>query len=151
MHSATYEQFLADYPCIIELPVQWGEMDAFHHVNNVAYFRYFESSSIALFNKTSLMESKRTQGIGPILAEQSCRYRRAVSFPDTIKIGSRVTTISDSTFLQDYAIYSTAQDAITTLATSRTTVINYATGKKVMITGDLLTELEALRSADPIQ
>lgn len=148
MMSDTYEQFLKDYPCIIELPVQWGEMDAFNHVNNVAYFRYFESSRIALFNKTSLMESKRTHGIGPILAEQSCRYRLAVSFPDTIKIGSRVSTISDSTFLQDYAIYSTAQDAITTLATSRTTVIDYGSGKKVTITGDLLTELEALRIAE---
>lgn len=146
--TATYQQFEKDYPCIIEIPVQWGEMDAFNHVNNVTYFRYFESARIALFNRTRLMESKRLDGIGPILAEQSCRYRRAVSFPDRLKIGSRVTDINDSTFWQEYAIYSTQQDAITTLASSRTTVINYATGQKVTIEDPLLSQLIALRSAE---
>ena len=143
--SLILEQFIQDYPCILELPVQWGEMDAFHHVNNVSYFRYFESARIALFHKTSLMESKRTQGLGPILAEQSCRYRLALNFPDNIRIGSRITTIGDCTFLQEYAIYSAAQDAITTTGTSRTTLLDYQTGQKVAITGALLAELEALK------
>ncbi len=143
--SSVLEQFMQDYPCILDLPVQWGEMDAFHHVNNVAYLRYFESARIALFNMTSLMESKRTLGIGPILAEQSCRYRLAVTFPDNIRIGTRVTSISDCTFIQEYALYSTAQDAIATTGTSRSTVLNYQTGKKVPITGALLAELEALK------
>ncbi|MCZ6911333.1 MAG: acyl-CoA thioesterase, partial [Proteobacteria bacterium] len=38
---------LDDYPVVIELPVVWGEMDAFDHVNNIIYFRYFESARIA--------------------------------------------------------------------------------------------------------
>ena len=38
---------LAGYPVRIEVPVAWGEMDAFGHVNNVVYFRYFESARIA--------------------------------------------------------------------------------------------------------
>ena len=35
------------FPVVIELPVQWGEMDAFGHVNNVVYLRWFESGRIA--------------------------------------------------------------------------------------------------------
>jgi len=38
---------LAGFPVRIEIPVAWGEMDAFGHGNNVAYFRYFESAQIA--------------------------------------------------------------------------------------------------------
>ena len=30
-----------DYPVAVELPVVWGEMDAFGHVNNIVFFRYF--------------------------------------------------------------------------------------------------------------
>ena len=27
----------------MDLPVAWGEQDAFGHLNNVVYFRYFEN------------------------------------------------------------------------------------------------------------
>ena len=30
----------ADFKHFIELPVRWGDMDAFGHVNNVQYMRY---------------------------------------------------------------------------------------------------------------
>ena len=35
---------LADFPVLIAWPVQWGDMDAFQHVNNTVYFRWFESA-----------------------------------------------------------------------------------------------------------
>ena len=41
------EELTREYPVIIELPVAWGDMDAFAHVNNTAYFKYFESARIA--------------------------------------------------------------------------------------------------------
>ena len=34
---------LQGYPVVIQESVLWGEMDAFQHVNNTVYFRYFES------------------------------------------------------------------------------------------------------------
>ena len=37
---------LYDYPIVVEIPVAWGEMDYFHHVNNTVYFRYFESARV---------------------------------------------------------------------------------------------------------
>lgn len=38
---------LADFPVVIRLPVQWGEQDAFGHVNNIIFFRWYESARIA--------------------------------------------------------------------------------------------------------
>ncbi|MCB0148997.1 MAG: acyl-CoA thioesterase, partial [Caldilineaceae bacterium] len=46
---------LAGYPVVIEIPVAWGEMDAFQHVNNIVYFRYFESGRIAYFERAGMM------------------------------------------------------------------------------------------------
>ena len=37
---------LRDFPLVVEIPVQWGDQDAFGHVNNAAYFRWFESARI---------------------------------------------------------------------------------------------------------
>ena len=30
-----------------EVPVRWGDMDAFNHVNNAVYMRYLEESRLA--------------------------------------------------------------------------------------------------------
>ena len=37
---------LAGWPVIVEIPVQWGELDAYGHVNNTVFFRWFESARI---------------------------------------------------------------------------------------------------------
>ena len=37
---------LADYPVVIEIPVAWGEMDAYGHVNNIV-------SSASITGKTA--------------------------------------------------------------------------------------------------
>ena len=78
------ENLLRDYPVIIDIPVAWGEMDAFQHLNNVVYFRYFESARIAYFDAIDAMKVMETTGVGPILAETRCRYRIPLTFPDTV-------------------------------------------------------------------
>ena len=35
---------LTDFPTTVTLPVQWGDQDAFGHVNNTVYLRWFESA-----------------------------------------------------------------------------------------------------------
>ena len=45
------EKLTERYPVVIEIPVAWGEMDAFQHLNNIVYFRYFESARIAYFER----------------------------------------------------------------------------------------------------
>ncbi len=32
---------LTKFPVVIEIPVQWGEMDAYGHLNNTVVFRFF--------------------------------------------------------------------------------------------------------------
>ena len=64
-----------EFPVQVRIPVAWGDMDAFNHVNNVVYFKWFESARIAYFEHTESMGVMRAEGIGPILASTSCRYR----------------------------------------------------------------------------
>jgi acyl-CoA thioester hydrolase len=45
------KELISTYPVIIEIPLAWGDMDAFQHVNNVVYFKHFESARIAYFEK----------------------------------------------------------------------------------------------------
>lgn len=90
----------------IELPVVWGEMDAFEHVNNVVYFRYFESARIAYFDHVGVNEFKRTHQIGPILASTQCRFKAPLTYPDTITVRTRVTMMGQDRFLMQYYVKS---------------------------------------------
>lgn len=88
-----FEELLAEYPVVIDLSVAWGEMDAYNHVNNIIYFRYFESVRIAYFERTGMLEMKEATGVGPILAATQCRYKVPVTYPDRLKVGARITEL----------------------------------------------------------
>jgi acyl-CoA thioester hydrolase len=93
---------LGGFPVVIEIPVAWGEMDAFQHVNNIVYFRYFESARIAYFERLDFMTVMEQTGVGPILAEASCRYRKPLTYPDTVSVGVRVSEVGQDRFVMQY-------------------------------------------------
>ena len=62
------ESLLAGFPVVVRQAVVWGEMDAYRHVNNVVYFRYFENARLEYFRRLGWFEFERETGVGPILA-----------------------------------------------------------------------------------
>ncbi len=120
------ESLLEGYPVTIALPVQWGDQDAFGHVNNTVYFRWFESARIAYFQRIGLLAMIPAERIGPILASSSCEYRRAITFPETVQVAIRVTRIGRTSIGFEHRIVSQQQSALAAEGISTTVVINYA-------------------------
>lgn len=100
------EELLRECPIVVETPIAWGEMDAFQHVNNVVYFRYFENARIVYFDKLHVMSLKEKTGIGPIMASQQCRYKMQILYPDTISVGTRIVDLEETQFTMQYVIVS---------------------------------------------
>src|SRR2546428_4136541 len=100
------QTLLAAFPVVVELPVVWGEMDSYRHVNNVVYFRYFENARLEYFRRMDWFEYERQTGIGPILRSTQARFRKALSYPDTISIGARISAIEEDRMTMDYQIVS---------------------------------------------
>jgi acyl-CoA thioester hydrolase len=113
---------LKDYPVVFDLPVQWGDQDAFNHVNNVVYLRWCETARIYYLERIGLWGMLRTSGIGCILAHLDCNYRQPVAFPDTVHIGARVTKIGNSSFQMEHVIFS---DALGLVADADSTLVVY--------------------------
>jgi acyl-CoA thioester hydrolase len=127
---------------VIEENVLWGEMDAFQHVNNTVYFRYFESARIAYFEAVGYLEWMKVEGSGPILASTSCRFRRPLTWPDRIQIGARVSELGEDRFTMEYAIYSEAQKTIAALGTGVAVHFDYRGGGKGPIPGVIRAAIE---------
>ncbi len=120
---------LAQFPVVIDLPVQWGEMDAYGHLNNTVLFRFFESARIALLERCHFLKAYDELQIGPILHSTACRFRRPLYYPDTVQVGARVSRIDDDRFDMEYLVFSTAQDAVAAEGTA--TVVSFDYGKRV--------------------
>ena len=105
---------LHDYPIVYVQSVAWGDMDAFNHVNNVAYYRYAESARISYLHALAMFKGETLT----ILAGSSCNYLRPVRYPDTLLIGVKCTKIGNTSLSMAYEYYSTAQQAIVANATA---------------------------------
>jgi len=101
---------LAEFSVVIEVQVAWGEMDSFAHVNNVVYFRWFESARIAYLDAIGFRGDE--DDVGPILASTHCRFRRALHYPDTIQVGARATEVAVDRFTMEYRIVSLDEEAV---------------------------------------
>jgi acyl-CoA thioester hydrolase len=103
---------LAGFPVSIEIPVQWGDQDAFHHVNNTVYLRWFESSRIEYTRKLGLWELIESQGIGPILASTKIDYRRPLIYPDTVKVGSKIVKVGRTSMTLEHRVVGMNANAV---------------------------------------
>ena len=100
------QELLVTFPVVIEIPVAWGEMDSFQHVNNIVYFRYFESARMAYFDRLDIWSYLDETGVGPILASTQCKFRLPLSYPDTVSVGTKITEIAEDRFLMKYLVVS---------------------------------------------
>ncbi len=128
---------LKDFPVIIELPVVWGEMDAFQHVNNVVYFRYFESVRIAYCNKVKLWDIMERTGIGPILAYTQCRFRIPLTYPDVVSVGARVSEVGKDRFMMKTALISHRLSKVAAEGEDVLVTYDYKAKRKVPLPAEL--------------
>jgi len=143
------QALLEGFPVIVEQAVVWGDMDAYQHVNNVVYFRYFENARLEYFRQMGWFKYEDETGIGPILAATQARFRKPLTYPDTISIGVRVSERGDDRFLMEYRIVSHELDAVATEGTGTIVTIHYASAKKVPIPEDVLQMIVRLEGKEP--
>ena len=136
------ESLLAKYPIVIAVPVFWGDQDAFGHVNNNAYFRWFESVRIVYLETIGLQALMESEQVGPILAAISCQYRSPVTYPDAVHIGARVTRMGRSSISMDHHVYSETQQSIVAEGDSTLVVFDYKVQKSRPIPHEIRRAIE---------
>ncbi len=89
------------YSC--RLPVRWGDMDAYGHVNNAMYMRYLEEARVQLLAEMGATMDGR--GIDPVIINVGCTFLRPVVYPETLRIDCYVGDAGRSSFMTWYRIY----------------------------------------------
>ncbi len=100
------EQQLNKKASLSKIKVRWGDMDAFNHVNNTVYFRYFEEARVHFFEEIGLKNLIYDEKIGPILAHTSCQFVQPVNYPDTLTIHTYLKKLGESSLINSYRVFS---------------------------------------------
>jgi acyl-CoA thioester hydrolase len=140
------------WPVTIELPVQWGDMDSYGHVDNVVYLRWFESARIAYFERSGILARMAAEQVGPILARQTIDYRLPLEYPDTVRVSATVLKLGNTSFTMALRMRSRAhQRAIAAEGENVIVLFDYRSGRKVPLGPDLRARIEELESTAPDQ
>jgi len=137
---------IEDFPVQINLDVMWGEMDSFQHVNNIVYFRYFESVRIDYFSKIKVLKIMETLNIGPILAETQCKFIKPLIYPDRVTVGAIIDDIKEDRFLMNYAVASHSHNKdIAALGSGLIVYYDYEKKQKAAIPKEVLTQINLIQ------
>ena len=133
-------------PVVIEIPVAWGEMDAFQHVNNIVYLRYFESARIAYFERLGYIEFRQTTGIGPILGSLQCRFKIPITYPDQVFVGTWVSQIDADRFIIKFQIVSQKHQKVAAEGEGVIVSYDYRENKKAPLPEEVMQRIQALEA-----
>ena len=100
------------HPVSIEVPIQWGDQDAFGHVNNTVPLRWFESARIAYLEHGGLGHLMSASKIGVIVASVTCHYRRQLTYPDTVSVTAKVGRLGRSSLTIEHTVMSHSQQQV---------------------------------------
>lgn len=101
----TRDQFAVIRPC----PTRWGDNDVYGHVNNAAYYGFFDTAVNTWLIERGLLDTASSDAIGLVI-ETGCRYHAALAFPETIEVAMRVETLGNSSVRYALALFSDGQD-----------------------------------------
>lgn len=146
--TAHAEEELSGFPVRVQIPVQWGEMDAYEHVNNVVFFRYFESARVEYLERCGFNDSYREERIGAILHSTSCRFRRALVYPDRVSVGARATGMEEDRFTMRYRVVSHDQDEVVAEGEGVVVSFDYEAGAKTPIPESVRQGVRELETED---
>ncbi len=136
------------WPVTVELPVAWGEMDAFGHVNNTVYLRWFESARMAYFDVAGVLARMKADGVGPILARATVDFRKPVTFPDRVSVSARIAELRNTSFTMTYrATSESLGGAVVAEGDSVVVLVSYVTGDKVPLPPSLRARIADLQAS----
>lgn len=103
MNRSGYKHFLP-------LQTRWADNDIYGHVNNAAYYGFFDTIVNEYLIAEGALDIHRGDIIG-LVVETGCRYFAPLEFPRKLEGALRVSKIGNSSVRYELAIFKAGEDA----------------------------------------
>lgn len=127
---------------VAHIPVRWGDMDSYGHVNNTLYIQYLEEARVAWFENLGIAMNNVPQG--PVVLQTLHTYLKPVVHPATVVIELYAGAVGNSSLVVEHRL-STLEDPTTLYGEGHCKLvwIDHATDKSVSVPDDLRRVMEA--------
>lgn len=127
----------------LELRIDWSELDALGHVNNLQIMKYVQSARVNYLEQVGISQLHAEQHVGAILASIHTQFLKPLFYPGKVSIFSRLDYIKTSSFKIHYEIYNDKNELA---AEAQDILVYYDFDKKhkLSIPGDLRKKFEAV-------
>lgn len=132
-----------NFPVKLKLRIDWGDVDSFGHVNNVAIFKYIQASRVKYIEKLGLTKMHNESKIGPVLASCQCEFKIPLFYPGQITILSRVDFIKNTSFCIFHQIIND-KNQVTGVARDILVLSDFNKNNKVQIPQKIRKRIEKL-------
>jgi len=126
-------------------PIQtrWSDNDIYGHVNNVAYYSYFDTAVNGWLIDHGALDLQGDDVVGYVV-ETSCAYFSPVAFPDRLQVGIRVATVGRTSVRYELAVYREDDELPVAAGHFVHVYVNRATGRSAPIPNATRVALAAL-------
>jgi acyl-CoA thioester hydrolase len=134
----------ADYPRVFAIATRWMDNDTYAHVNNVAYYSYFDTAVNEHLIRAGGLDIASDPVIG-VVVETGCLFRKSLSFPDVVDAGLAVTKLGGSSVVYEIALFRQGDDDAAALGRFVHVWVDRATQRPATIPPRIRVALDALR------
>lgn len=118
--------------------------DHYGHVNNVAYYSFFDTAVNGLLIEATGIDIRELPAIG-IVAESGCQFLEAVSFPDTIHAGIDLERLGTTSVVYRIALFREGSDQPCAVGRFVHVYVDRETRRPVPIPAEIRTVLNGVK------
>jgi acyl-CoA thioester hydrolase len=124
---------------VTKMPIRWGDMDAYGHVNNTVYFRYMEQARVEWIEEMQV--PVRPGGEGPVIINAACTFLKPMNYPGVVEVRTYVGAVGRSS-CQTY-VDMLIDDEVYAEGAAKVVWMDTQTGKSVPLPEHVRAVLEA--------
>jgi len=107
--SATSDPPRSGYRHFLAIATRWMDNDSYGHVNNVTYYSYFDTVVNEHLVRVGGLDIGNDPVVGYVV-ESSCRFRKPLTFPETIDAGLRIVKLGTTSVTYEIGIFRQSDD-----------------------------------------
>lgn len=115
---------------VTRIPVRWGDMDFYGHVNNTVYFRYFEQARVEWIERMAFPVDPRERS-GPVVVNSSCTFLIPVNYPATVIVKVYGGEPGRSSVMTWYELFVEGDDRLYAEGAAKVVWMDMQSGKSV--------------------
>jgi acyl-CoA thioester hydrolase len=137
----------SDYSCAYALQSRWADNDIYGHINNVAYYAYFDSA----VNRFLIEEGGLRPGTDSVVGyvvHSSANYFAPATYPVSLSLGLKVIRLGTKSVTWEVGVFTPDSDHSCVMGTFTHAFVDRSTGKSAPVPEGIRAAIARLRGAD---